>query len=194
MKTTTALALAAVLGLTAIPALATPLSEKKQAAIRQEVVQAMQDLIAAVEHADCAAALKFTADVPEFRFADIDGQQYDYAGFKKLTTEAFAGLSALKFPRNHDILVLGPDTVLVLWHGALGMTQKDGSALHWDNYSITSLFKRLGGTWKIVFQHESGLPAQPAKTAGATSTTTGDIPVPAALNGHLSARTTVPPA
>ena len=55
------------------------------------------------------------ADFSEFRYADIDGKQYDYAGFAKLVTEVFAGLSAQKpTMRSQEILVLGPDTVLVI--------------------------------------------------------------------------------
>jgi steroid delta-isomerase-like uncharacterized protein len=163
MKTPITFSLAAVLGLAAVSACSAPLSEKKQAAIRQEVSQVMQDYIAACERVDCAAAMKFAADVPEFRFADIDGKQYDYAGFNRFSTEFWAGLSAMKItnPRNQEILVLGPDTALVIWHGALDVTQKGGSALRWDDYSVTFLFKRLGGAWKIVFQEESGLPPQP---------------------------------
>lgn len=162
MKTPTVLALAAVLGLAAVSAFSAPLSEQKQAAIRQEVGQVMQDYTAACEHIDCAAALSFAADVPEFRYADTDGKQYDYAGFKKLVAEFFAGFSAQKATtRNQDILVLDPDTALVIWHGAIDLTQKDGSVLRADPYNATFLFKRLGGTWKIVFQHESGLPPQP---------------------------------
>jgi steroid delta-isomerase-like uncharacterized protein len=164
MKTPTVLALAALLGLAAGSAFSAPLSEKKQATVRQELTQVMKEYITACEHVDSAAAtMKFAADVPEFRFADIDGKRYDYAGFKKSVTDFFAGLSAMKVTtRNQDILVLGPDTTLVIWHGAIDLIQKDGSVLRFDPYNVTFLFKRFGGTWKIVFQHESCLPPQPA--------------------------------
>lgn len=133
-----------------------------ETAIRQEVSQILKDYIAACEHVDSAAALGFVADVPEFRYSDIDGKQYDYAAFSKLVTDVFAGLSAQKATtRNQEILVLGPDTALVIWHGAMDAVQKDGSALRWPDYNFTGLFKRFGGTWKIVFQHESSLPPSP---------------------------------
>jgi len=166
MRTPTALAFAAVLGLAAGSACSAPLSEKQQAAIRQEVSRAVQDCLAACDRVDYAAALKFAADVPEFRFADIDGKQYDYAGFKKLVTDQFTGLSAAKCTtRNQEILVLGPDTALVIWHGAIDLTQKDGPGLRSDPYNVTFLFKRLGGAWKIVTQHESGLAFAPTDAA-----------------------------
>ena len=166
MKTPTVLALAALLGLAAGSAFSAPLSEKQQAAIRQEVSQAVKNYFAVCEHLDLAAQLGFHADVPEFRYADTDGKQYDYAAFKKLMIDLFAGLSALKVTMpNEEILVLGPDTALVIVHGSLAMTQKDGSAFRWDDYSGAFLWKRLGGSWKIVFQEESALPPQPAETA-----------------------------
>ena len=168
MKTPTpiAFALTAVLGLAAVSAFSAPLSEKKQAAIRQEMTLVMQDYLATCNRVDCAAMLTFLADVPEFRFADIDGKQYDYAGFKKSVTDQFAGLSAAKCTtRKQEILVLGPDTALVIWHGAIDLTQKDGSGLRSDPYNVTFLFKRLGGAWKIVAQHESGIAFAPTEAA-----------------------------
>jgi hypothetical protein len=45
------------------------------------------------------------------------------------------------------------------------LIQKDGPVLRADPYNAGFLFKRLGGTWKIVFQQESCLPPQPAKPA-----------------------------
>jgi hypothetical protein len=41
------------------------------------------------------------------------------------------------------------------------LIQKDGPVLRADPYNAGFLFKRLGGTWKIVFQQESCLPPQP---------------------------------
>jgi ketosteroid isomerase-like protein len=144
--------------------IAAPLAD--ETAIRQEVSQRVKDYIAVCERVDSAATLRFVADVPEFRYADTDGKQYDYAGFTKLVTDLFAGLSAQKATtRNQEILVLGPDTALVIWHGAMDAVQKDGSALRWADYNFTGLFKRLGGTWKIVFQNESGLPPAPPTSA-----------------------------
>lgn len=162
MKAPTALTLAALLGLATVSAFSAPLSDKEQTVIRQEVSQVLQEHISGAEHVDCAAALKFAADVPEFRYADSDGKQYDYAGYKKVTTDLLAGMSAIKVvTRNQEILVLGPDTALVIWHGAVDLTQKDGSVLRADPYNAGFLFKRFGGTWMMVFQQESCLPPHP---------------------------------
>ena len=163
----TLLTLLAAAGL-AGAALSAPLTEKEQAAIRQEVTAVMQDYTVACERVDFAGALKFAAESPEFRYADTDGKLYDYPAFKKLLGEIFAPFTAQKaFTQRQEITVLGPDAALVAWHGALELTQKDGAVLRSDPYNVTCVFKRLGGAWKIVYQHESGLPPQPVASASA---------------------------
>ena len=151
--------------------------EADETAVRQDVDQAMKDFTAAVERLDLAGALKFRADVPEFSYADTDGKLYDYAAAKNIMTETFAGCATLKtFKQRQEISMLGPDAALVDWNGAIEFTQKDGTVLRVDPYTIAFLFKRLNGSWKIVHQHESALPPQPVKSAtvpapAATSTT-----------------------
>lgn len=179
MKAPIASALVALLAFAAGSAFSATLSEKQQTAIRQEVTQVMQDYLATSEHLDCAGVLRFHADVPEFRYADIDGKQYDYAASTKNTTDLFAGLSALKCTlRSQDILVLGRDTALAIWHGAVDLIQKDGSVLRANPYNAAFLFRRFGGTWKIVYQHESGLPPQPAKPAEAPAGAKAEVSGP----------------
>jgi ketosteroid isomerase-like protein len=144
-----------------------------EAAIKQEVAQALQGFIVACDRIDLDGTLGFEADVPEFRYADTDGQLYEYPAFKKLLAETFAGSVAQKvLTQRQEISVFGPDAALVAWHGSVELTQKDGTVVRSDPYNATFLFKRLGGTWRIVYQHESGLPPQPVKPAA--------LPTPAA--------------
>jgi ketosteroid isomerase-like protein len=139
-----------------------------EAAIRDEVKQAFLAFKAACESAKPAAQLAFYADVPEFRYVDIDGKRYDYAGHKQLVTELFAGLSAVKIDLGrYEITVLGADKALVLWTGALDLVQKEGPALRAEPYSVTFLWKRLGGAWKLVLQAESALAPQPVPSVAA---------------------------
>ena len=165
MKTCRVL-LAALFGFTARAAIAADLTERQQAAIRQEVDHAMKGFIAGCERIDVGSTLKFEADVPEFRFADTDGQLYDYPAFKKNLTTLFAGSSAQKIiTQRQEIAVLGIDAALVEWHGALELVLKDGAVLRADPYNASFLFRRMDGAWKIVYQHESGPPPQPVPPA-----------------------------
>ena len=168
MKTsiTTVLSLAALLGFAAGSAFAADLTEKHQAAIREEVARAMQNFVAACERADLAGTLAFMADVPEFRYADPEGKLLDYPAAKQGLTEWFGGCSAQRvLTQRQEILVLGPDAALVAWHGALELVLKNGTVLRADPYNATFLFKQFGGAWKIAYQHESGPPPQPVKPA-----------------------------
>jgi hypothetical protein len=163
----TLLTLLAAAGL-AGAALSAPLTEKEQAAVRNEVRQAFLAYKAACESANPAAKLAFIADVPEFRFVDIDGKRYDYAGHKKLVTEMFAGLSAVKITiSSEETFVLGADQALVFWTGAIGLVPKEGATLCADLYSATFLWKRLGGAWKLILQAESALAPQPVTAPAA---------------------------
>jgi len=182
-----AFALAALVGFTASAAFASPLTERQQAAIREEVGEAMKGFIVACERIDLGETLKFEADIPEFRFADTDGQLYDYPTFKKNLTDLFAGCSAQKiFTRRQEITVLGPDIALVAWHGAIELTQKDGTALRSDPYNGTFLFRRFGDAWKIAYQHESGPAPQPVgpMTSDEEQLRRTDAELVAAANAH----------
>ena len=162
MSITTILSLAALLGFAASSAFAAPLSEKQQAAVREEVARAMQNFVAACERADLAGTLAFMADVPEFRYADPEGKLLDYATAKQGLGEWFGQCSAQRvLPQRQEIAVLGIDAALVEWHGALELVLKDGAVLRADPYNASFLFRRMDGAWKIVYQHESGLPPQP---------------------------------
>jgi ketosteroid isomerase-like protein len=156
-----AFALAALLGLAASRASATDRTETQQAAIRQEVTQAMHGMLAADERVDFAGVWAFHADVPTYLFADVDGKLYDYAGTKKVWSDFYAGCANLKLStKREDVLVLGPDIALYRWHGAADITRKDGTTVRVDPWSATYLCRRISGAWKIVYGHESALPPQ----------------------------------
>jgi ketosteroid isomerase-like protein len=161
-----ALILAAAFGLAANSAFATDLTQTQQTAIRQEVDQFMKAWIAAWERLDLEAAMKGEADTPEFLYADVDGNQYDKAGLRKLCVDMVANCTGEKvITQKERIYVLAPDAALYAWHGAVEFTQKDGTVMRIDPYNASFLLKRIDGSWTIVLQHESALPPQPVKPA-----------------------------
>jgi ketosteroid isomerase-like protein len=164
MKTTIVAAsiLAAGLGFAANSAFAADLTQTQQTAIRQEVDQFMKAWIAAWERLDLETAMKGEADTPDFLYADVDGNQYDKAGLRKLCVDMVAFCSAEKvITQKERIYVLASDAALYAWHGAVELIQKDGTVMRVDPYNASFLLKRIEGSWKIVLQHESALPPQP---------------------------------
>jgi len=85
----------------------------------------------------------------------------DFSGWKQGHIEYFQTVTAHRLvPRSQAIMVLGTDAALVTWTGALEIVPKDGAALRIDPFSASFVFKRLGGMWKLVAQHESCPPAK----------------------------------
>lgn len=164
MKKPSAISLvfAALLGLAAGSTVAADLSATRQAALRQEVLQAMHGMLAAEERLDAAAVWAYHADVPDYLWADIDGQLYDFAGTKKDWADFYAGCAKLKFTtKREEVMVLGPDLAFYLWHGSADVTGKDGAVSRGDPWTARYLLRRIGGAWKMVGGQESSPPAQP---------------------------------
>jgi uncharacterized protein (TIGR02246 family) len=157
-----AFSLAALLSLASSQAFAADLTTVQQAAIRQEVLQAMHGMLAAEERLDAAAVWAYHADVPDYLWADIDGQLYDFAGTKKNWADYYAGCAKLKFiTKREEVMVLGPDLAFYLWHGSAEVTGKDGAVSRGDPWTARYLLRRIGGAWKMVGGQESSSPAQP---------------------------------
>lgn len=160
----THLILAATLAFTGCAKKDAPLTETQQAAIRDEVLQAVKPMLAAFEKVDIDAALKLAQDGPAFELVMPDGKAIAFAEFKKGGGEFFAALSSQKLvPRKEKVLVLAPDAALYLWQGRYDMTQKDGAVLRSDPYALTYLYRKVEGKWMFICGHESGLPHQPVK-------------------------------
>lgn len=136
------------------------------ASIKAEVAQSFDKFKVAVENADLPATLAVVADVPGFRYTTSEGAVLDCAAWKQGHSEHFATVTAHRFfPKDQQITVLGPGAALVNWTGAMEIVPKEGAALRVDPFSASFVFKRLGGAWKLVAQHESGPPPQPVGAA-----------------------------
>jgi hypothetical protein len=55
----------------------------------------------------------------------------------------------------------------VVWQGGFLTMMKDGTVMKCDSYAATFLFKRTGNAWKIIYDHESGVPPQSVPPAAA---------------------------
>jgi hypothetical protein len=152
-------------------------TEAEQAIIRQEVIQAVQGMLAAEERLDAAAVWAFHADVPGYLWADVDGKLYDFAGTKKAWADYIAGCERIKFvTRRQEVDVLGPDAALLLWQGSADVTQKGGAVSRTDAWTARYLFRRIGSTWKITGGQESALVAQAVPAGVSSATAPGERP------------------
>jgi hypothetical protein len=142
-------------------------AEQFSAEVRTEVEGAANQFVAAMERLDAEAALQTMAAVPEFRHLDNEGHVMDFDTGKRAMHQWFSMASFQKANgKRHDIAVLSRDVALYVWQGSLTVALKDGSRLEAPSYSVSILFKRLDGAWKIVFWQESGEIRSAPKTAG----------------------------
>lgn len=135
------------------------------AAIRREVLQTVQGMIAAKERLDATAAWARHADVPGYLWTTIDGTLHSFTEARKIWTDFLAGCVQLKYTtKREEVEVLGPDTALFLWHGAATITTTDGRTTQHDSWTACYLCRRIAGEWRIVGGQESSAPPPPAAT------------------------------
>jgi hypothetical protein len=155
------LVLAALIGLAGC---ATPAAD--ESAIRIQVIQTIQGMIAAEERLDAAAAWAVNADVPGYRWVDTDGTAYDFAGAKKAWAGYLAACAKLKYTTiNEDVLVLGPDLAFYSWTGSADVTSKEGLHTRNDRWTARYLCRRFDGAWKIIGGQESSAPGKTVQEA-----------------------------
>jgi hypothetical protein len=57
-----------------------------------------------------------------------------------------------------DFLILAEDTVICSWISRDELTLKSGDTIIYDRHAQTFIFKKIAGKWKIIYQHDSGIP------------------------------------
>ncbi len=124
---------------------------------------------AATERMDPDLFTTYCVDSPDFLFVSPFGNAYNYAQsqtmWKGLVTSFRSQTNTLAKTR---VIVLSPDEALFFWQGTVSGTTRDGHVFTTVPYSGTNLFRRVGGTWKVVYIQESGLPAKKQEAPGST--------------------------
>ena len=98
---------------------------------------------------------------PDFLSISADGKRSDYQEFKKLCGEYYSALEKQTLITTQQKLqIIENNLVIVSWTGNIIAYLKNGDTIKMNNYSITSLFKKTDGKWKIIYDHESALPPE----------------------------------
>jgi hypothetical protein len=101
------------------------------------------------------------ADIPEFLAISGDGIIRDYSEFKKIGRDYYGTLNEQKLTTvSEKFQILDDNTVLLCWSGNIDSYFKNGDAWKMQNYTVTYVFKKINGTWKIIHSHESSLPPE----------------------------------
>ena len=91
----------------------------------------------------------------------------NYEEFKKVCSEYYTSLQQQKlFTVTEKFNVLDKDLVITGWTGNILAQFKNGDAMTLNNYSITNVFKKIDGKWKIIHSHESSQPPEIKRSKG----------------------------
>ena len=141
-------------------------SPEERAVITAEVDATVKRYLAAMERADAAEAFGYVVAPPGYQYVDSDGHLYDDADARRFIREALAKVAVQKgTPRKVAVQVLGRDTALCAWSGAVSVTPKSGPALTSDPLHVTLLLRRVDGAWRVAYQQESSQLPLPAPRA-----------------------------
>jgi ketosteroid isomerase-like protein len=133
--------------------------------IISELSVALRDLTRYSETAQKDAFLQCYAEIPEFLAVSGDGMVRNYQDFSKICKDYYDLLQRQKLTTILEIFhVLDESTVLLCWSGNIDAHFKNGDRMKMPNYTVTYLFTKIGGEWKIIHSHESALPPQVIKS------------------------------
>jgi ketosteroid isomerase-like protein len=105
------------------------------------------------------------ADTPDFLAVSGDGVIRNLNDFKKICKDYYGNLKEQKLTTVHEKFhILDESTVLFCWSGNIDAYFKNGGTWKMQNYTVTYIFKKIDGVWKIIHSHESSLPPQIIKS------------------------------
>jgi ketosteroid isomerase-like protein len=135
--------------------------------IIKEVKTVSGELAKHSEEAELDSFLDYYDNSPAFLHFSSDGKMRNYEEFKKVCSEYYTSLQQQKlFTVTEKFNVLDKDLVITGWTGNILAQFKNGDAMTLNNYSITNVFKKIDGKWKIIHSHESSQPPEIKRSKG----------------------------
>jgi hypothetical protein len=135
------------------------LTETEKESIIKEVKKDFYAMVEACNNADLNNALQLYWNSPEFLGIASDGSIVDYQQFKKGNEEYFGSIASQKFVTvKESFKFLDDNHILSAWQGTNEAILKSGEKMAFSSFGATSIFKKIDGSWKVIYFHESGLP------------------------------------
>lgn len=131
----------------------------------QEIIKKVKDVFEKMteysEDAELDPFINCYDNSPNFMHFSSDGKMRNYQEFKEICTEYYYALKEQKILTNQGkIHVINENLVVLGWTGNISAQYKSGDIMKMNNYSITSVFKKIDNSWKIIHSHESSLPPE----------------------------------
>ena len=137
------------------------MTEAEFQAATKEVKAVFDKLGKYAEHAEVDSFLGCYDNSPAFLHFSADGKMRNYEEFNGICSEYYSALGYQKLSTiTENFNALGPDLVITGWTGNITAHFKNGDIMNMYNYSISNLFKKIKGQWRIIHSHESSLPPE----------------------------------
>ena len=110
------------------------------------------------EQAQLEPFLNYYDNSPAFLHFSADGKMRNYEEFKSVSSEYYSALEHQRLSTmSEKFNALDMNLVITGWTGNIIAHFKNGDIMNMFNYSISNLFKKTNGMWKIIHSHESSL-------------------------------------
>lgn len=140
---------------------AAKMNEAKTNQVVKEVKGFYDRLTEYAESAELDSFLSCYDNAPNFLHFSSDGKMRNYNEFKKICAEYYDSLQSQKISTIIEKFNVIDTSLLIMgWTGNIVAKFKNGTTMNMNNYSITSVLKKMDGIWKIIHSHESSLPPE----------------------------------
>ncbi len=126
--------------------------------IVKEIKNVFDKLTEYSERAQLDSFMSCYHNSPTFLHFGSDGKMSNYEEFEKSCAEYYKSLNEQKITTIQEkVNVIDSNLAVLGWTGNIVAQFKNGDTMKMNNYSITNIFKRIDGKWKIIHSHESAL-------------------------------------
>ena len=133
--------------------------------IIKEVKSVFAEIAKYSEKAQLDSFLSCYDNSPAFLHFSGDGKMRNYEEFKKIYAGYYTTLKQQKLSTiTEKFNVIDTNLVIAGWTGNIVAQFKNGDIMIMNNYSVTNVFKKIDGKWKIIHSHESSLPPEIKKS------------------------------
>jgi hypothetical protein len=161
------------------------LTEQQKDQIRKEIKAVGDSIMSRIERLD-ARWIDYYLDSPDWGMVNADGSRWDYQTFKNVQPDFFNSIISWKWTTTRqDFIFITKDIVICAWDGKDETIMKSGDKIAadsvlnnlyatdetmlmlgdkitFDPHAYTMVFKKIEGQWKIIYQHDSGIPVMQA--------------------------------
>ena len=132
------------------------LTQQQKDQIKNEVKLPLDSIFAKWERLDVEGALQYYS--PELVVVG-DSSLIDYQACKKGWMDFASSAATAKWTAvRWEFIVLTKDLVISAWMGKVELLLKSGDKMTVDPQGYTDVCKKVGGQWKVVYEHASGIP------------------------------------